>query len=647
MANLDLLLEAEKRGLLPPEKIALLTEARSRGLVPPLEGTAQVAAPQTEVQRARGTTYEEPAGPPLQQEAWNKASTSDIAAGLPLSRAVAGIAKVPVGIAQLGVDIATKFGLDPKYGEEIALQLAAYNAKEKRGMEALGNPGANLWGLAGSVLPGVGLASKVPTAVSMLGKIGQSAAAGGTMGLVAPSETAGLDPRLQQAGVATILGAATPPVASMLSTAGKTLYRVALEPKLNPAAIMGRSVLETASEKAPEILNALRSSTRNIVPGSLPTAGEAAVAAGRPEWSAMQQSARQLAPTEYLAREEANKAAQLAAVRTVSGTPQELAAKIAARKAQGAADWSVANAAGIDPAAAAAFAPQIQSLMQRPAMLRAQQVAKELAREKDITLTNFGSVEGLDWLKKGLDNQISAAAKSGVGIGKAKLDALLQTKQDLLSVIDEIAPALGTARTNYAAASLPINQAKVGQYLEQKLVPALGEETGALRANAFATATRDAPQTIKKVLTEGPRYQELKDVLNPTQLKAINEVEQELARSARNEMLARRGGITGPDINQLATRSSLEATGGSIPNPLSRTATIMNAILDRLHGKIDKKLAKELAIKMLDPTATAAILKNAMQRESMQQANKQVFNQLALPIGVARTQNYLTMQPTE
>ena len=36
MADISLLLEAEKRGILPPEKQSLLAEARSRGLVPAL-----------------------------------------------------------------------------------------------------------------------------------------------------------------------------------------------------------------------------------------------------------------------------------------------------------------------------------------------------------------------------------------------------------------------------------------------------------------------------------------------------------------------------------------------------------------------------------------------------------------------------------
>ena len=39
MANIEMLLEAERRGILPADKLGLLTEARNRGLVPPLEQT--------------------------------------------------------------------------------------------------------------------------------------------------------------------------------------------------------------------------------------------------------------------------------------------------------------------------------------------------------------------------------------------------------------------------------------------------------------------------------------------------------------------------------------------------------------------------------------------------------------------------------
>ena len=46
MANLDMYLEAERRGILPPDKAALLNEARSRGLVPGAPGMPQDQMPE-------------------------------------------------------------------------------------------------------------------------------------------------------------------------------------------------------------------------------------------------------------------------------------------------------------------------------------------------------------------------------------------------------------------------------------------------------------------------------------------------------------------------------------------------------------------------------------------------------------------------
>jgi hypothetical protein len=46
MANLDLYLEAERRGILPPDKAALLNEARSRGLVSGAPGMPQDQMPE-------------------------------------------------------------------------------------------------------------------------------------------------------------------------------------------------------------------------------------------------------------------------------------------------------------------------------------------------------------------------------------------------------------------------------------------------------------------------------------------------------------------------------------------------------------------------------------------------------------------------
>ena len=47
MEKLDLLLEAERRGILPADKVELLTEARNRGLIPALEQASSVEGMQS------------------------------------------------------------------------------------------------------------------------------------------------------------------------------------------------------------------------------------------------------------------------------------------------------------------------------------------------------------------------------------------------------------------------------------------------------------------------------------------------------------------------------------------------------------------------------------------------------------------------
>jgi hypothetical protein len=53
MANLDMYLEAERRGILPPDKAGILNEARARGLVPATP--AAPAMPQDQMPGSRQT----------------------------------------------------------------------------------------------------------------------------------------------------------------------------------------------------------------------------------------------------------------------------------------------------------------------------------------------------------------------------------------------------------------------------------------------------------------------------------------------------------------------------------------------------------------------------------------------------------------
>jgi len=574
---------------------------------------------------------------PQTQSAWDRASIGDIVAGLPATRTVAGLAAPVVGAFQAGANVgdwlAKKMGSDPVLGKYVAEKVAEFEAAKQRGMEALGTGGPDILGVAGSAATG-GLATKgIAPATSWGGKVLQGGAVGAAAGATTPSTTPGLDQTLMQAGTGAALGGGIPAVAPLITKGGKAAYRTLIEPMVDPASIKGRAYMEAAGDKAPEIINALRRN-QELVPGSLPTAGEAATDVGRAEFSAFQKSAEKVLPSNYLARGDARNVARLNNL-DFAGTEASRSALKTARGNAYRASLDKARAEGIDVPMAEALKPQIDSLMGRRSMQEAKALAVKLARERDIDLTDMGSVDGLNWIKKGLDEQISAASKINSAAGRETSNALLQTKDDLLATIDALSPSMATARTEFAKASKPINQAEVAQYLKDKLVPAL-DDTASQRAGAFAGAVRDAPGTIKRSLTGAPRYEKLSDVLDPDQIAKVEAIRDDLARMAKQEMMAGKGAAAGPNAMDVASQSISGATGGGkIPNPLSRVVTIANAIIGRLEGKIDKKLAIEIATEMLDPKAVATILEKEVAKGTKKVATAATINKLRLPATAA------------
>ena len=583
-----------------------------------------------------------------QSNAWGEASKADILAGLPVTRAVTGVARPIIGLAQLGVGIAEKFGLSFEIGEAIAGHVMTLQEMQKRGMKALGESEHDIAGMAASMaLPGVGLAGRVAPAASLGGKIIQGAALGGATGLTTPSTVPGIEAQLGQGAVGAAIGGAIPLSGAVLSKTGKALYRAAWEPLTakGQAAIKSRTLLEAAGDKAPEVINALRTS-RPAIPGSLPTAGEAAIPAGRAEFSALQASGERVLPSKYLARADARNAARIAGLEASLGDEAKLLADSATRRANATINYGAAEAAGIDPQMAAAIQPQIDSLLRRDSIKEAQRIAAGLAREKELTLTNMGSLEGLQWTQRGLKDMITSAQKSGTSVGAERLKALLQTKADLDATIEQIAPLMGTARKAYAVDSAPINQNEVGRYLKAKLTSA-ADETAPQRAGVFAGAVRDAPGTIKRSLTGAPRYEKLLDVLTPQQVATVEGIRQDLANIARQELMAQKGATVGPSAMDTVSSSVQQVSGGkTIPNPLSRVVTISNAILNRLEGKINKKLAIELADEMLNPQATARSLQRALLVDTKAKAKEQLTNNLRPVVISGVVQNALTPSPT-
>jgi len=397
--------------------------------------------------------------------------------------------------------------------------------------------------------------------------------------------------------------------------------RNALSPK-------AATYLEAAEGRGPEIVNALRGNVE-IVPGAKPTAAEAASGVGSTKFSSMGKAAEQMATTPASELRDAQKAAQLAHIRTVGQTEEALAQGKIDRQTAAQRYYKLADDTVVETDDA------LMELMHRPAVRSALNKAREISANKGVPLdipsiepagakpsailsesgVPFESViaesgspitgKDLHTMKIALDDALSPNVTSA--LGKEDVKAISDARGAFIKWFENKVPAYGKARETFAKESKPVNQMEVGQYLEGKLRPALGEEAANLRAGQFATAVENAPQTIKKA-TGISRFDKLTDVLTEDQMKAVNAVRADLERQARTELLAKRGGGS-PDIEKIATQAAKEVKA---PNMLNAIVTTANSILTRVAGHMDKKLAMEIATEMLDPKLAADALEKSL-----------------------------------
>ncbi len=431
--------------------------------------------------------------------------------------------------------------------------------------------------------------------------------------------------------------------------AGQGVYN-AMSPK-------SKAYLTAVEGKGQEIVNALRSPNTELVPGSQPTAAQAAMPAGSTRFAALGQQGADVLPTENLAREAANKEAQLAAIRGVGKTAEDIKLAEASRSSATNPLYQIADKAMVQ--ADKTFA----SLSQRPSMDKVMARAAQLAEEKGQPFVigenraaqtvpssivdasgkpvGFTTIPGevaefpgtsLHYMKLAFDDLVHDPAT--FGIGKNEASAIAKTRGDFLDWVDTKVPEYGQARELFAAGSKPINQMQVGQFLEGKLTPALGEETGKLRAAAFATAVDNAPATIKKAVTGSPRYDSLAKIMTPEQMAVIDGVKADLSRIAETEYAARKGAKAGPNLLKAGSEA---LSGVQAPNFISKVTTVANEIIRRLKGGVNEKVAIEIATEMLDPKAAATSIEKAMAR---QKQGERMFDPFKKPgISPEKTRN--------
>lgn len=502
--------------------------------------------------------------------------------------ALAGIGKAGVNIAQ---------GLGQMVGAVSRDDVAEMQKRDAPLMKTKEGFWGNVAGNAAAFLP----TAFIPGANTMTG----AALIGAGTGLAAPSSST--KQTLTNVGFGTLAGPAALAVGRGLGAlyeGGKAL--------VSPFFRSGQEriiadLLKTSATNPAEATKNMQAATA-IVPGSFPTAAQVArdpgiaqlerTIANNPEMAAALQ-----------ARYAAQRAARGESIKALAGTDDFYQGIKAGRSAFGNEDYAKAFAAGIDPKMAKALAPQIQNLMERPSMQQAQAVAKRLAAEEGVNLTEVGSLQGLDWLKKALDNQISIAKNRGSGIGSADLRALMQTKNDLMLTLEQLSPLYKAANDNYAKASKQIAGMDVARSLQDKFVSpsATYGNTAKEQAAAYQRALAQATESVKGVTKMD---QPMSAVLPTKDIAGFEAVARDLARKQFAEEAGR--AVGSPTMQNMISQNLLRRTLGPTGLPQSWSeSTMLNTLLRPVEfaGKLaTPKINNRLAELMLSPADAAALM---------------------------------------
>lgn len=422
---------------------------------------------------------------------------------------------------------------------------------------------------------------------------------------IAPSVSAKV---AKVANVMSRAGDVVNPVNAMVKPAGavsKVIERapVAVKRFVSPKQT---AYLQATEGRAPDIIRQLRAPNLEIVPGSVPTAAQAASPLGVTQFSALGASAEKALPTPYYTRATEQEAARLNTMRSVGKTPAETAQAVAAREAATTPLYQAAETRSFRAD------PQLMQLADDPYIRQALPDAVRLSKSQGVTFQS-NPTAFVHNVKISLDKMLTRTGDTALARGERA--QVMDVKNRLVGWLENKAPEYGAARTTYAAMSKPINQMEVGQYLEGKLTAPL--EGGTQRANVFATAVRDAAGTLRRATTNEARFKALTDVLDPAQVQVVNAIRDDLARAAETARQAKAGGAAAPRATDIATAAE---RGVRLPNLLNRVTAVANDIISRLRGKIDSKLAIQLATEMLDPQAAANALEKAYKGEQRARA---------------------------
>ena len=606
MADIQMLLEAERRGILPADKLELLAEARNRGLVPSLEKAPAAQA------KERG--FLETIGAPIEA-----VSQGVISGGGNVM--LGGQRLLGKGLSALGATDTGAF-----LQEDAARRLAQSQAtvapfkREFPGLTGAGELGGEILGTGpvgmaiAAPLRAIPAAAPLAQAIRTGGFSGNSlatrAAGGATLG---GASSAIINP--DEFGTGAMIGAAVPVVApgvNRLVQAGASKIADMRQMPNQLAAKIARDSLGT-----PEQVAAARTALQNAQSEGLDLTAQQALA-----------RSGLVAPSAQATMERAIKGSQLKGARPTADT------RMSIETAQEAARKSTLNAITPDLAEAVntrrimsqplykaadeAIVPidadlvDVISRMPSGTLDSAAKLAKMEGRPFIMGKTTAPKMEptgvldaagnpmmretpgetakitgeSLHYIKRSLAD-IAYGPTATTGIGRDTQMAARGLLNDFVNVFETKVPAYGQARSTFSDLSAPVNQAQV----LREMVSVLEKPGGGERITPFLNVLgRGEDAMLKRAGGRGGiRFESLNEVLTPDQLSKVRDVAKQLETEAAIGQQITAGQQRASDLIKE------ELVNHRIPNPLNSLISVANKVLEQIGAKVGKQTVAKLA----------------------------------------------------
>jgi len=427
---------------------------------------------------------------------------------------MSGPERLVAGIVKSGYDLAQGTG------QRLGLVKDEDVAETKKYDAALMKTGA---GLAGHLIGNLGLGAAtmaLPGANTVVG----GALTGAAMSALEP--TTGDESVSRNALIGGAFGGIIPAAISIGKAAKSILY----DPIAAQNKILGEALFKVSGQDSAKAAEALRNAAPSATPG---VKLSAATISGNPGLAALEDALRNVVPNGELNRSAlANRAALADALRRIAKTPEDMAAALAERSAKAEQLYGKARAEGIDLASLTAEAKDRLAKFQQNMQSRIPDdildKAKKLAGIEGIAMDNSTSIQGMHWVKKAIDSEISKAKVSG---DKDLAKAYTGLQETLLNGMGEFSKSYDAARQTFSKMSEPINQMELGKALANKLIPSTaGDIPASLNYASLATAMRN-PDRMAQQATKFSGAK-MENVLTPEQLSTVKNVTSDASKIA-------------------------------------------------------------------------------------------------------------------